>query len=64
MKKYINVSHANYTYKELKTSDYDYYIVGSDIVWIQSKGFINKAKFIAFNPNKKDAKKIAYAASF
>ena len=64
VKKYINVSHANYTYKELKTSDYDYYIVGSDIVWIQSKGFINKAKFIAFNPNKKDAKKIAYAASF
>lgn len=64
VKKYIHVSHINYTYKELKTSNYDYYVVGSDIVWIQSKGFVNKAKFIAFNPNKKDAKKIAYAASF
>ena len=64
IKKHILVSHDDYTYDELKKSSYDYYVVGSDIVWFQSKGFINRAKFLAFKPVKKGAKKIAYAASF
>jgi len=62
--KYIITSHNDYTFKELKSSNYDFYIVGSDIVWIQSRGFVNKSKFLAFTPKLRNAKKIAYAASF
>lgn len=61
--KYIRVSKNNYTFENLKKSKYDLYVVGSDIVWFQSKGFINKAKFLAFKPVIKNARKIAYAAS-
>ena len=62
--KYIETSHNNLTYDELEKSSFDYFIVGSDIVWMQSRGFINKAKFLAFKPQNNGAKKIAYAASF
>ena len=60
----IKMSTKQYTFSDIQSSDYDYYIVGSDIVWIQSKGFINKVKFLAFEPVLRHAKKIAYAASF
>jgi len=63
-KKYIILSKKVYTYDELTKSEFDYYVVGSDIVWFQSRGFFNKTKFLAFTPKKCNARKIAYAASF
>lgn len=51
------------TWKELITSDYDIYIVGSDVVWAQGHYSVNKIKFLRFKTNK-FAKKVAYAASF
>jgi len=53
-KKYIN------SIEEIIAADYDCIIVGSDIVWIQDKGVINRLKFLDF----KIKKKVSYAASF
>ncbi len=46
--------------EELNNTKNDIYIVGSDIVWIQNKGVINRIKFLDFDARKK----ISYAASF
>ena len=46
--------------EQLENEDNDLYIVGSDIVWIQNKGVVNRIKFLDFNARKK----ISYAASF
>ncbi len=51
------------TWERLLGSDYTTFIVGSDVVWTQSKANINKIKFLDFE-NMKKAAKIAYAASF
>jgi len=60
----IHFSDEIYSYSTLTNSLFDYYFVGSDIVWLQKPNFINKFKFLAFKPQKRDAQKIAYAASF
>lgn len=59
----IALSPAAYTWEKLLSSDYDIFIVGSDVVWNQSKAFINRIKFLDFK-NTKNAAKVAYAASF
>lgn len=48
---------------KLRTSDYDRFIVGSDIVWAQNRYWINRIRFLDFE-NLKKAKKYSYAASF
>ncbi len=48
---------------KLRQTDYDCFIVGSDIVWCQVPGLVWRANFLDFNTKKK-IKKIAYAASF
>ncbi len=51
------------TWEVLQSSDYDMFIVGSDIVWAQDLYGINQIKFLDF-PNTDHTRKIAYAASF
>ena len=50
-------------YKLLKDTNYDVFIVGSDVVWCQFPRGVNKIKFLDFK-TKKDFKKISYSASF
>lgn len=59
----INLCPQKLTWKQLLESDYDLFIVGSDVVWSQSKAHINRIKFLDFN-NKAMAEKVSYAASF
>ena len=61
--KHIIMSENKMNWKALKKSDYDMLIVGSDIVWAQSELCINRIKFLDFN-NKKNFRKVSYAASF
>lgn len=58
---YINSNITNWV--QLEASDYDVFIVGSDIVWFQWPGFIRRIKFLDFK-NINNPIKIAYAASF
>ena len=51
------------TWPSLQNSDYDIFITGSDVVWAQYKGGINRIRFLDFT-NRKSFKKIAYAPSF
>ena len=51
------------SYGELINSDYDTFVVGSDVVWGQLPGKVNKIKFLDFK-NKRDFKKVSYAPSF
>ena len=60
---YINVNKTLGRWRELKDSDYDILIVGSDIVWLQRRGFIRRTKFLDF-ANNKNVIKMSYAASF
>ena len=50
-------------YEDFANSDYDIYIVGSDVVWMQFRYSINRIKFLDL-PVKKSFKRISYAASF
>lgn len=50
-------------WKKLKKVDYDLIIVGSDVVWAQNNGGVNRIRFLNFKTQKK-FKKISYAASF
>lgn len=59
----IALSDKTYNFYDLKHSDYDILIVGSDIVWRQSHNIINRVTFLDFT-NAVKSKKIAYAASF
>lgn len=45
------------------TKNYDYLIVGSDIVWGQERGYVNKSLFLDFKLHN-NVKRVAYAASF
>ena len=59
---------ANFQYREMNwesllKSDYDVFIVGSDVVWSQDAFSINRVKFLDF-VNTANAKKVSYAASF
>lgn len=49
-------------WKELCVSDYDYFIVGSDVVWQQYPGLMRRVKWLDFT-NAKNAHKVSYAAS-
>lgn len=64
VRKNISVSNSVYSYTDLSESLFDFYFVGSDIVWYQESGFVYKTKFLGFAPKNPNAKKIAYAASF
>ncbi|MBR4909259.1 MAG: polysaccharide pyruvyl transferase family protein [Acidaminococcaceae bacterium] len=64
VRKYISISNKEYSYKDLSESLFDFYFVGSDVVWYQESGFVYKTKFLGFTPKNPNAKKIAYAASF
>lgn len=55
----INVCEVN-NISEIENLNYDCVIVGSDIVWVQDRGVVNRLKFLDFSLNKK----ISYAASF
>ena len=62
------INHFKYVYKNVKWKDFkqfnfDFYIVGSDVVWSQNKNVINRIKFLDFN-SKKKYYKMSYAASF
>lgn len=48
---------------DLRASNYDAYIVGSDIVWGQYEGCIDEARFLDFETDK-NFKRFSYAASF
>ncbi len=50
-------------YNLIQNTDYDVFIVGSDVVWAQFNRGVNKIKFLDFK-NKKNFKRISYAASF
>lgn len=60
---YINMSDTSLDYTDIENSDYDILIVGSDVVWIQGRYYINRIKFLDFNFHN-PIKKVAYAASF
>ena len=64
VRKYISISNKEYSYIDLSESLFDFYVVGSDVVWYQESGFVYKTKFLGFAPKKPNAIKIAYAASF
>ncbi len=64
IRKYISVSNKEYSFIDLSESLFDFYVVGSDIVWCQERGVVYKTKFLGFAPKNPNAKKIAYAASF
>lgn len=50
-------------YEDFTNLDYDIYVVGSDVVWLQFMSYINRIKFLDL-PVKKTFKRISYAASF
>lgn len=62
IKYYIPISREAFDLQKLKESDYDMYIVGSDVVWAQRSYKFNRVKFLDFP--KKQGLKISYAASF
>lgn len=62
-KEYIEYSTKSVSADDLSDLDFEVYIVGSDVVWGQTKGMINRARFLDF-PKNGSVKKISYAASF
>ncbi len=63
VRKNITLCPAPMNWTLLIHSDYDLFIVGSDVVWEQAHFGINRIKFLDFT-NTKKAKKASYAASF
>lgn len=59
----ISVASSMVSWKDLSETDYDALIVGSDVVWEQTRGFVRRAKFLDFDAVK-DFCRISYAASF
>ena len=57
----IQTDEKNNSIRRLKQSSYDYFVVGSDVVWSQTPNVIDRMKFFDF---KTDKPKYAYAASF
>ena len=60
--KNIPITQYAFDYQTLKDSNYDAYIVGSDVVWAQRNYKFSRVKFLDFP--KRGKLKIAYAASF
>lgn len=63
IKNNIKLSNDFINLKNISQKDYDIVITGSDVVWAQVSGGVNKLKFLDFELRKK-FKKIAYAPSF
>jgi len=61
--KNINIPDKPWTWDDLENSNFDIVIVGSDIVWGQSRGRVNRKFFLDFEGKKKFVK-VSYAASF
>ena len=61
IKNNIKLNEKVFDYNTINASDYDMMIVGSDVVWMQYKSFVNRTYFLDFDRN---FKKISYAASF
>lgn len=59
---YIKINVQDGTWKEINVTDYDAYIVGSDVVWSQQYGRVDRIKFLDFPGTR--GKRISYAASF
>lgn len=59
----MSLIESAYSWDDLEKHDFDAIIVGSDIVWVQFKNFINRLKFLDFASNTSFSR-IAYAASF
>lgn len=62
VKENIRVDVARHSWKSIKRSKFDAIIVGSDVVWSQKKGIVDRIKFLDFENNS--VVKISYAASF
>ena len=63
LKKHPEFLVRSVNYDELINSDYDIFVVGSDVVWAQMPNKVNKIKFLDFK-TQKEFKRISYAASF
>ena len=57
------LSEEEMDFEKLQQTNYDYFIVGSDVVWAQVKGAVHRIRFLDFKAQK-DFKRIAYAPSF
>lgn len=61
--KNMTLANKAYIWSDLKNSDFDTIIIGSDVVWTQINGKIGKLRFLDFELSK-PFNRIAYAASF
>ena len=61
--KYMTLAPKAYTWEKLLNSDFDTFIIGSDVVWAQGNGKLGQLRFLDFN-TKKCFDRISYAASF
>lgn len=61
--KHMSLPPSAYSFTDLEESEFDAFIVGSDVVWTQWPNRIRRNKFLDFEA-KKEFKRIAYAASF
>lgn len=61
--KYMNLCDRAYSWETLLQSDYDFFMVGSDVVWSQGHNGIGRVRFLDFTTGK-PFNKIAYSASF
>lgn len=59
----MNIRDGDMSWETLLDSDYDLFIVGSEVVWHQLKYCVNRIKFLDFEA-RKDFRNVAYAASF
>lgn len=63
---HIRINDKYTRWEQVKASDYKIMIVGSDVVWQQSRGCIRKSRFLYFDYKQEpqNVVRIAYAASF
>lgn len=59
----VTLSPEHYDFESLCKSDYDLFVVGSDVVWGQLPHGVNRIKFLDFE-NSHHAGRVSYAASF
>lgn len=59
----IKITDTEMTLKDIEEAKYDIIIVGSDVVWYQTPGYVERCKFIDIKKNS-ELKKIAFSASF
>lgn len=59
----IRITNTEMTLEDIEGAHYDIIIVGSDVVWYQTPGYVERCKFIDIK-GKPSLKKIAFSASF